>query len=236
MAAPVTAKSKKYWINLLRDSLRGKRKTAGHDWVVINRQQTAPNTELAEFTDGQPATQEKLRRLRDEFVGRPLSHFMHAACIVHIRRAERLHASRALFLSMWAENGRFLSETLSSRWLISALDTFVDIGEPATAARSMAVVAMFNTLRFAESERYLTGAGIDVAELPVGQAFLWDDVEVYRLQRGDALWNTLVRLRRTLAADPPLIDIFEALWRMALKGDTLFKRLVDVNQKDVAWL
>lgn len=72
---------------------------------------------------------EHLKKLRFEFIGRPQYCFNLAATIVLIRREFNLSQQIENFYMLWEHCSDGLIKNLSSRWLVSAGDTFADHGK-----------------------------------------------------------------------------------------------------------
>lgn len=176
----------------------------------------------------------KLEELRRAFEGASELCYFHAELIVKIRRGVDASTNWTTFSSLWEQDSQYLCETLNSRWLISALDTYADHGQSLQQARALIQIAFFNSIRLAETERALFG---DSGRLEAfaklqqqGMYQLWDGVETYNLRRGDVVWNMFGRIRRCLAPDPVLSVIFETLLARALQHDTLISRINRISE------
>ena len=154
--------------------------------------------------------------------------------IVRIRRGIDVSTNWSTFSWLWEHEFAYLCETLNSRWLISALDTYADCGHSLQQARALIQIAFFNTLRLAETERALLSDNSVVQEVFADvqkqkMRHLWDGISTYNLQRGDMVWNMLARIRRCLGPDPILSAIFETLLARALQHDTLISRTTRIS-------
>lgn len=235
MAPPVRRGSLKYLLRQLRRGYRKGTAPALDALLEAGRQVVGPDYQAFPNLEDE-GTLGKIASLRSEFEGRPGLGYIHACVIVFIRRGYKVDSHWTLFSDLWDAEHQALCRELSSRWLISALDTMVDMAPPDRAARAMAAVAMFNMMRFSESELRLRGA-MPVGGLP-GRAtgsrkgqYLWDGIEVYDFTSGDAVHNMIARLRRLLEPDHVLAAIFEALLARAIEGESLLRRIVSENNK-----
>lgn len=92
--------------------------------------------------------------LRHQFRGQPEICMIHALAISYLRR-ETPHESHAnqIFRRIWAEAEGFMVETLASRWLVSALQTFFDHGETEAERQAGGMFYVYaNLIKAYESE------------------------------------------------------------------------------------
>jgi hypothetical protein len=183
---------------------------------------------------------EHISQLRAEFIGLPETCHEHAALVVRIRRKIDLESTLGAFFALWASDAEQLASNLSSRWLVSACDTFADYGTPFQRAAALMLSATINTLKLAETERLLmSDASLDLEKTErlirtqAGQTHvpLWDGMTAYSIEAGDMPRNLLSRMRSVLSGDPALSAIGAALIERALQGDTVFGRLSKRNPR-----
>lgn len=176
---------------------------------------------------------EHLNWVRAEFRGSPELCFFHASLIIHVRREIELSRNLECFFLLWKTESPFLLRHLSSRWLISACDTFADHGLPLERAHAALISAVFNMLRLSETERVImtdpthSDTRLDDVDqrLAHGTFELWDRMTVYAMRAGDAPRNMFTRIRTVLAVNPFLSSMFDTLLERALSGDTALSRL-----------
>jgi hypothetical protein len=111
-------------------------------------------------------------RLQNWFVGKSELVYINALCIAYLRRRS-IHAEHAqsLFMRLWREEGEFLSEAVSSRWMLSSLMTFMDHGETETQRLIGAVGTSFgNSVKIYEWEQTARGSFSDDFDLAEGLA------------------------------------------------------------------
>lgn len=168
-----------------------------------------------------------LSTLLPEFAGRSELLFAHAALIVAIRRRLDLAADVPTFERMWAEEGAFLREHLSLRWLVSACDTFADhAADPARRARAMIGTVLVNSVKLQETERLMLGlAGQPLPQVEVPSVRLFSGLSAFHYPRGDMVANMIARLRRVAAEDAVLGPLLEEMTGRLLHHDTVYRRL-----------
>src|SRR5262249_1730520 len=117
----------------------------------------------------------------------------------------------------------------NSRWIVSALDTFVDHGEPAERANAMMIVTFANVLKLADTEYVLCDEPAYDAERLGGNVknypCLWDGGKVLHLPDAVTFANMVNRMRKTLLPTPLFRLMFESLLNRARSHETLLTRL-----------
>ncbi len=161
--------------------------------------------------------------LRREFSGQPEINYYHAQLIVLIRRGVDLRKHFSDFEQLWAHERDYLLKSLSTRWLISSSDTFIDHScDELAKALLMNAVILINTIKLHESERFLNkteNAPIDPARkhlLQTERLALFDGVSGFAVGTDDTLRNMRWRLGELCAIHPLgaiVIEIFERLQR-----------------------
>lgn len=126
-----------------------------HDWQTMK--QTIITGESLEYTYGSDKNlANHIDNLKKEFVNQPEINYYHAKLIVLIRRGVEANKNFKLFEDLWHSEHAFLTQSLNTRWLISACDTFIDDSDDALLqALLMNAVILINTIKLQESERYL---------------------------------------------------------------------------------
>ena len=167
--------------------------------------------------------QAHLADLRQEFSGQPEINYYHAQLIVLIRRGVDVRKHFSDFEQLWAQERDFLLKSLSTRWMISAADTFIDHSEDALAkSLLMSSVILINTIKLQESERFLhktEEAPIDFARkqsLQTERLALFDGVAGFAVGTDDTLRHMRWRLDKLCAGHPlgaVVIEIFERVQR-----------------------
>lgn len=145
-----------------------------------------------------------MRHLRTAFHGQPELLFYHAQLIVLIRREADLSRNYADFKLLWTCESDFLLEHLNMRWLIAAVDTFID-HDPDETVRAIMLnaVMMINTIKLYETERHLLNIDdtdendYDDARLTPARRNcfnLFDELPSFRIGIDDTLRNMCWRL------------------------------------------
>lgn len=200
------------------------------DLAALSRQivTAEPNRSLpAEKTDAR----RKLHALELEFDGCNALHLQHALTIALLRRRDPTDAARQLFLRLWREQGKFLADTLSVRWMISAATTFGDHGETIEQRLGGQGLSMlFDLIKLHDSERRLSGRpnhrGFPRQRGGKPRDRLAFDMDPYSLERGDLDRNMLARLWRLAENDPTLRPLGFCMLRLIMSDQkTIFARL-----------
>ena len=174
---------------------------------------------------------EHIEQLKQEFVGQPaLSHY-HASLIVLIRREVDVEANFERLKALWLVERDFLLDSLNTRWIISACDTFIDLHEDVSLkAILMNAVILINTLKLQETERYLCDQSIEVNmehqyKLQTERYALFDGTSAFAVGTDDTLRNMRWRLDQICAVHPMgqlVIEIFDRVQNEA--SNTVYSR------------
>ena len=166
---------------------------------------------------------EHMAHLKTAFNGQPEILFYHAQLIVLLRREADTARNYQLFKQLWLAEQDFLLEHLNMRWLIAAIDTFID-HDPSIAVRSILLnaVVLINTIKLYETERHLLkvddtdGTDYDSERLvPTRKNCfnLFDELPSFRIGIDDTLRNMRWRIDEVGKADPfaykILINVFD---------------------------
>ena len=184
-------------------------------------------TALGRFVD----LDEHLAMLTVEFAGATELELHHARTIVLLRRGLNLRRNRARFYRFWYWHGRFLANQLSSRWLVSAADTFVDHPRnPTEQATAMAAVLLVNTVKLYETERHQLGqlSSAPLVKTHGDPSPLFDGLTTYLVGRGDLITNLQERLGRVNRRGRPANLILTELMRRLQLHNTIYRRCTDV--------
>lgn len=171
---------------------------------------------------------EHMNELRSEFLDRSELLFIHAGCVVALRRRLAVDHFLPLYLRLWRQEGAFLRRELSLRWLVSACDTLVDRGEaPVQRAVALSGSLLANTMKLAETERLRHGAAGDDAAAPrqrSSEGELFDGMTTFR-PGGDMVDNLFRRLDQVAALDDVAGPILQEVARRVRQADTVVRRL-----------
>lgn len=181
--------------------------------------------------EGKTDARRKLHALELEFDGGNALHLLHALTIALLRRRDASEEARQLYLRLWREQGQFLADTLTVRWMISAATTFGDHGdtiEQRLGGQGLSI--LFDLIKLHDSERRQSGRPNDNGFPRVrgarprdGLAF---DMDPYSLENGDLDMNMLARLWRLAETDPVLRPLGFRMLRLVMSDrKTIFARL-----------
>lgn len=194
-----------------------------------------PGTKARYIDERRPDVEDHIAQVRGEFIGQPEINAYHAALIVRIRRGADLAKNIPAFFALWENERQFLLDSLDSRWLISALDTFADHGAESERLGAMSILGFMNMLKLANTEYMLCGSPTycpvavndNIERYPV----MWDNRRVFHLPDDDTFVNTIRRLRAALVEQPLFLAVFEILLRRCLENDTTLARLARMHER-----
>lgn len=136
------------------------------------------------FTKKQGSISRHIQSTRQEFIGKPEVCAKVMEHIVHIRRKNNLDYHLNEFQSTVSTYIDVLCEHLTTRWLISILDTIALHGENDCKSAALAVSALMNMLIISDTVL----AACDIDEIPK-KVFDPDD-DFFKLEYGCMMFNT----------------------------------------------
>lgn len=102
--------------------------------------------------------EEKYQNICHEFSGQPQILALHALVIAACRRQTPPQIAKNLFQNLWQDHAKMLLDALDTRWKISALQTFRDIGSNEAQRRCAGeLIVFFSMMKLYESERLYSG-------------------------------------------------------------------------------
>jgi hypothetical protein len=176
----------------------------------------------------------KEHELRAGMIGQPALVLLHGIVIAHLRKRQFHAHAHALFHRIWTEQGAFLLGVLDTRWLISAIITFGDHGQTASAqmlGREMGM--LFSVMKLYEFERLHSGkAPNDAFGLQRANADLPLGMTPFSLASGGLDINLLAPLWQR-ALDEPVIGPLACTLLDRLNTDPggLFRRITAMRRK-----
>lgn len=208
---PVRKKSKfEQWFSLSRHQRRfGAEKIyAQFGQADLNQlKNTVIDGDQIQYTHGSAKDlNEHIEQLKQEFVGQSALNHFHASLIVLIRREVDVQNNYAKFKALWMTERDYLINSLNTRWLISACDTFIDLEEdPLLQAILMNAVVLINTIKLQETERFLCEQSLEVnpqhhALLQQQRYALFDGTSAFTVGTDDTLRNMRWRLEQVCKA------------------------------------
>lgn len=189
------------------------------------RDQLITGDEQAQYAHGASVDlSEHLAKVRREFIGQSELLYQHAMLIVLMRRDADVAANYERFKRMWLSQRDFLVKHLDLRWLISACDTFIDHDtDPVMRAVLMNGPLLANTVKLAETERFILGVNAETPDQPEALGALWshrvglfDGIAGFIPGTDDTLRNMRWRLEAVCQLHPLgalVMEIFERLQR-----------------------
>lgn len=184
---------------------------------------------------------EHLAHLKTAFQGQPEILFYHAQLIVLIRREADTSKNYKLFKQLWLSEQDFLLENLNLRWLISAIDTFID-NDPNDLVKSILLnaVILINTIKLYETERFLFNSNqldsndYDPNRFKSTKAncfYLFDELPSFRIGVDDTLRNMRWRLDDVGKKEPFAYKIFLNVFERVNSYDSVYSRFRSKHEK-----
>lgn len=182
---------------------------------------------------------EHLAYLETEFSGQPQLLFYHAKLIVLIRRECEVKQNMQRFATLWHEEADFLLEHLSMRWIMSAIDTFIDYSED-DLLKSMLFsgLLLINTNKLFETERYYlhtentTLGNYDPQRLEsLTSPILFNGIPAFRINHSDTMSNMRNRMLKILALHPLGGKILNHIYLSLHEENTVFRRFKQLHTK-----
>lgn len=192
-----------------------------------------------EFCDDEPKRirdlTAHLTRLRQEFIGTSELCFYHAILIVLIRRGYQLQDTYAKFEALWQAETDYLLQHLSTRWLISACDTFIDLSDsPVRQAILMNAVTLINTLKVYETQLDLFNTDKQMNEQKIQHhrdkhRRLYSGLTYFRIGKDDTLKHMVSRYQSFAQYDPFAVKLLMAIFNRLQHLPTAFHQLKSLH-------
>ena len=201
------------------------------------------DAECKSYTHGsENDLQAHLNNLRKEFHGATELEYYHAKLNVLLRRGFQAKESFRKFAELWENEYAFLIERLNTRWLISAVDSFIDHHpDPLTRAYAFSAVTLINTCKVYESERFACKTQTmptdpkQIEMLQNERIPLFDGTSVFVIETDDTLRNMRWRLD-SLPEAPPTSLILKELFHRVNIHETAYKRMKEKHtRKNTVW-
>ena len=173
---------------------------------------------LLEIITGNPA--KNLNRLQDaeqniqavkaEFVGKPLVCHELIKTIIYLRRKIDMADNTPRFFDLWENYHETLLKELDTRWLLSVVDTVIDIGDDLEAAVAMNISQCINQCNIHTSLLINCVDGrLDGGKLQREmKAPTWDGMITVDVPTGDMVHNMMNRMDEIISREPWLNDIW----------------------------
>lgn len=173
---------------------------------------------------------------QNEFEGRSELLYLHSLLIAMLRRNKAPNGATPMFIRLWAEQGAFLCQQLSVRWLVSAATTFGERGETfEQRSAGMGFSILFDTIKLYESERRLSGQAanqpFDIARRSERCRIAFD-MTPFSIKHGDLDRNMLARLWHIADQDDVIRPLADALLQLLMHDTrTAFARVQPLKAK-----
>lgn len=244
----------KQWFSLSRHKRRKggvKISSELQDQSIIElKEKTIPiNTQSSEyFYSCFKDLNEHFNYLRHEFEGKSELLFYHAKLIVLIRREIEIKKNMQLFNLLWEQEYQYLLDNLNLRWVISAVDTFIDYSDDKIlVSQLLSTLILINSCKAYETEYRMLGIkNIDVENYnesyldvnnPRSSVILFDGIPAFRIQRSDTFKNMYFRIKKVTSQHELSQAIFEKVYQKVHQEHTVFGRFSSchTNEKNKWW-
>lgn len=189
-------------------------------------QRLPKEVELAEVARSD--IRDQARILEYHLRGKSQLNHLNALCISYLRRdTPHTQKARLLFHRIWREQGILLINELSTRWLISTLQTFLDHGMN-EAQRSIGTAGFFyaNMMKIYEGERAIEGlepeAGYSGSEPATKSKFR--GLDRYKVGGSDLMLNTNALALEIAQRDPVAGLVLQEFLLRVKASETVFSR------------
>ena len=178
-----------------------------------------------------------LKNLESEFHEEPELLYYHAKLNVLLRREYKIKETFKSFRALWNQESKFLLDSLNTRWLIAAADSFVDHDEdPIARSQAFCAISMVNTCKIYETERFSTNSLINnydpqqIEILQKERVALFDGTSAFAVGTDDTLRNMRWRMDSLPMVGPCTLILKEIFDRLN-NHETAYKRMVQNHHR-----
>ena len=186
---------------------------------------------LLEIITGNPAKNlnraedidQNIKQVRSEFVGKPEVCHKLVTLIIYLRRNIDTEDNAEKFFALWEKYSEVLLRELDTRWLLSVVDTVIDVGDDLEAAVAMNIsqcVSQCNihtSLLLNAVDGRLDGKKLTrEIKMPT-----WDGMISVDVPHGDMIHNMMVRMDVIISREPWLDDIWQEIKNRLKDQETL---------------
>ncbi len=153
---------------------------------------------------------QNILQVRSEFVGKPEVCHELVKLIIYLRRDIDVDNNRELFFQLWEKYHETLLKELDTRWLLSVVDTVIDVGDDLESAVAMNISQCINQCNIHTSLLINCVDGrLDANKLQRElKAPTWDGMITIDVPNGDMVHNMMVRMDTIISKEPWLNDIW----------------------------
>jgi hypothetical protein len=176
---------------------------------------------LLEIIDGKPAknlnrlanTDKNIEAVKAEFVGKSVVCHELVKQIILLRRGIDTDINTERFFDLWETYHETLLKELDTRWLLSVVDTAVDVGDDQESAVAMNISQCINQCNIHTSLLVNAVDGrLDGNKLQREMKMpTWDGMITVDVPTGDMIHNMMIRMDKVIATEPWLNDIWTEL-------------------------
>ena len=176
---------------------------------------------LLEIIDGTPAknlnrlanTDKNIEAVKAEFVGKSVVCHELVKQIILLRRGIDTDINTERFFDLWETYHETLLKELDTRWLLSVVDTAVDVGDDQESAVAMNISQCINQCNIHTSLLVNAVDGrLDGNKLQREMKMpTWDGMITVDVPTGDMIHNMMIRMDKVIATEPWLNDIWTEL-------------------------
>jgi hypothetical protein len=176
---------------------------------------------LLEIIDGTPAknlnrlanTDKNIEAVKAEFVGKSVVCHELIKQIILLRRGIDTDTNTERFFELWETYHETLLKELDTRWLLSVVDTAVDVGDDQESAVAMNISQCINQCNIHTSLLVNAVDGrLDGNKLQREMKMpTWDGMITVDVPTGDMIHNMMIRMDKVIATEPWLNDIWTEL-------------------------
>ena len=173
---------------------------------------------LLEIIDGTPAknlnrlanTDKNIEAVKAEFVGKSVVCHELVKQIILLRRGIDTDINTERFFDLWETYHETLLKELDTRWLLSVVDTAVDVGDDQESAVAMNISQCINQCNIHTSLLVNAVDGrLDGNKLQREMKMpTWDGMITVDVPTGDMIHNMMIRMDKVIATEPWLNDIW----------------------------
>ena len=168
---------------------------------------------LAKNLNRKMDTEQNIQTVRAEFVGKPVVCHELVKQIIYLRRGIDTEANTERFFDLWETYHETLLKELDTRWLLSVVDTAIDVGDDQESAVAMNISQCINQCNIHTSLLVNAVDGrLDVNKLQREMKMpTWDGMITVDVPNGDMIHNLMNRMDKVIATEPWLNDIWQEL-------------------------
>lgn len=168
---------------------------------------------LAKNLNRKKDAEQNIQTVRAEFVGKPVVCHELVRQIIYLRRGIDTPTNTVKFFELWETYHETLLKELDTRWLLSVVDTAIDVGDDQESAVAMNISQCINQCNIHTSLLINAVDGrLDGNKLQREMKMpTWDGMITVDVPTGDMIHNMMIRMDKVIATEPWLNDIWQEL-------------------------